>query len=453
VSRDQIADTLQALRSEWNLAPGNDVDDESLIARLVERGVLTSYQADQLRAGRTKLNLGPYVITDFIAAGGMGQVFKAVHKMMGRECAVKVLPRSLATEDRISNFTREIRTQAQLDHPHLVRAYDAGHDGKVHFLVTEYVPGTDLRRLVRSRGPLSMEWAASIISQAAMGIDYAHRRGLIHRDVKPGNILVTQDGITKVSDLGLSFSTNESDDDPRWNKIVGTPDYLSPEQIRAPREITTASDIYSLGCTLYYAVCGKVPFPGGSARDKARRHLEETPWHPRRFNAEISEEFVEVIGDMMEKDVDKRIQSAEEVVLRLEPWVGESSPLPAQQLVKSRWTAPPLPTGREPDVGRSGVISIDIEESDSRSQESPGQLSQATDAVVSARHDTMPGFPGRRRRPAPPFSIDDESEGWSRSMCVALALAIAIPLAMLGGAILTFFVLHWLNWDPSSLRR
>ena len=162
VSREQIADTLQALRSEWNLAPGNDVDDESLIARLVERGVLTSYQADQLRAGRTKLNLGPYVITDFIAAGGMGQVFKAVHKMMGRECAVKVLPRSLATEDRISNFTREIRTQAQLDHPHLVRAYDAGHDGKVHFLVTEYVPGFDLKRQVKDFGRLDEPRVASV---------------------------------------------------------------------------------------------------------------------------------------------------------------------------------------------------------------------------------------------------------------------------------------------------
>lgn len=453
VTREQIAEIAQVLRDEQALGPGIEVDDESLVTRLVDRGLLTAYQADQLQAGRTKLNLGPYVITDFIAAGGMGQVFKAMHKMMGRECAVKVLPRSLATEDRISNFTREIRTQAQLDHPHLVRAYDAGHDGKVHFLVTEYVPGTDLRRLVRSRGPLSMEWAASIISQAALGIDYAHRRGLIHRDVKPGNILVTPDGITKVSDLGLSFSTADSEDDPRMNKIVGTPDYLSPEQIRSPREITPASDIYSLGCTLYYAICGKVPFPGGTARDKARRHLEETPWHPRRFNQEISEEFVEVIGDMMEKDASKRIQSAEEVVFRLEPWVGESNPVPNQQVVKSRWTAPPLPTGRDPDISRSGVIPIDVEESDSRSQESPGQLSQATDALFSARHDTLAVYPGRRRRPAPPFSLDDDAEGWSKGMCVAMTLAIAIPLAMLFGSILTFFVLHWLSGDPSSPKR
>ncbi len=144
--------------------------DDQLAAKLVELDVLTSYQADQLKEGRTKLNLGPYIITDWIGQGGMGQVFKAVHEMMGRESAVKVLPLNKSTPQAIVNFTREIRTQAQLDHPNLVRAYDAGHDGNVYYLVTEYVPGMDLRRLIRTQGlPLSVQQAANIILQSGAG--------------------------------------------------------------------------------------------------------------------------------------------------------------------------------------------------------------------------------------------------------------------------------------------
>ena len=134
----------------------------------------------------------------------MGQVFRAQHTMMGRTVAIKVLPRYKSTPVAIASFTREIRAQAQMDHENLVRAFDAGHDGNVYFLVTECVPGTDLRKYVRLRGRLSMSEAATIISQAALGLGYAHSRGLIHRDVKPGNLLVTTTGQTKVSDLGLS---------------------------------------------------------------------------------------------------------------------------------------------------------------------------------------------------------------------------------------------------------
>ena len=188
----------------------------------------------QLREGQTKLQLGPYVITDWLGQGGMGQVFVAVHQMMERQVAIKVLPQSKSTNDAISNFKREIQTQAKLDHRNLVRAYDAGHDGNVYFLVTEYVPGTDLRRLVRSQGPLTVNQAASVIMQAAIGLDYAHRQGLIHRDVKPGNILVTPEGLVKVSDLGLSGFLHEGEDDPRAGKIVGTADYLAPEKITDP---------------------------------------------------------------------------------------------------------------------------------------------------------------------------------------------------------------------------
>ena len=201
-------------------------------------GRLNRWQAEQLRAGRTKFNLGPYQIIDSIGQGGMGQVFKAEHTVMGRVVAVKVLPRSRSTPEAIQNFSREIRAQAQLDHENLVRAYDAGHDGNVHFLVTEYVPGTDLRRLIRGQGLLPMNTAASIITQAARGLEHAHNRGLIHRDVKPGNLLVTPEGRCKVSDLGLAGYFQDSDQaDVYGGKVVGTADYWCPSKSPRPTSL------------------------------------------------------------------------------------------------------------------------------------------------------------------------------------------------------------------------
>ena len=255
-------------------------DEEVISATLVKSGVITEYQAQQLRAGRTKLNLGQYLVTEFIGQGGMGQVFKAVHDVMGRECAVKVLPLEKLTAETQDRFMREVKTQSGLDSPYIVRAFDAGTDGRVHYLVTEYVPGTDLRRLVKNNGPLSMDDAASIVSQAAMGLQHAHEYGIVHRDVKTRQHLGPRpDGHAKVTDIGLSvWSTS---DDPHVGKIVGTADYLAPEQVRDPHTVDGLSDIYSLGCTLYYAVTGKVPFPGGDTKSKMPSSTaSRTPWHP-----------------------------------------------------------------------------------------------------------------------------------------------------------------------------
>jgi serine/threonine protein kinase len=440
VSQEQIDQVVAEVHAEPDRLPTpvEELSDEELAAKLVESQVLTRYQADQLKAGRTKLNLGPYTITDWIGQGGMGQVFKAVHKMMGRHCAVKVLPRDKSTPEAIENFTREIRTQAQLDHANLVRAYDAGHDGNVHYLVTEYVPGTDLRQLVRRQGPLTMQQAANVIMQAAHGLEYAHQGGLIHRDVKPGNILVTPEGIAKVSDLGLSGFVHDAENDPRAGKIVGTADYLSPEQISNPNEITSVSDIYSLGCTLYYAVSGKVPFPGGTTRDKARRHCEETPWHPRRFNPEVSEEFVEIIADMMEKDPKARIQTAAEVAARLSPWATEAAPVPSEQLTKSPWMPPPLPTDADDELQDTYTGSDLYEDLDSRvGNGSSSQVSQTTARVGSSRQETR----RLRRVSPPPLPLHRRPAPSSSSSSVLLALAIAIPASMLIGAVLTLLLM------------
>src|SRR5436190_3945223 len=375
-----------------------ELDDSLLANRLVEMGILTPYQAAQIKAGRTKFSLGPYIVTDSIGKGGMGEVYKGVHQLMGRECAIKTLPLHKATPDAITNFMREVRTQAQLDHPNLVRAEFAGRDGKTHFLVVEYVPGVDLRRLVRRQGrPLTQQQAASIILQAARGLDYAHKRGLVHRDIKPGNILVTSQGIAKVSDLGLAGFIYEAENDPRAGKIVGTADYLAPEQIRSPGDVSHLIDIYSLGCTLYYAITGKVPFPGGTAKDKARRHCEDTPWHPRRFNAELSEEFVEVMADMMEKDPRARVQSAAEVVDRLEQWAGDTSSIASSTILRSPTSAAPPPAGVEDE--KENLPDTDGGETSASGEGSGSQMSQGTSPVASG--ETAP-MRGKSRAPIVP---------------------------------------------------
>ena len=327
LTAEQLDDARGRLHGIRDQLPPDDLSrDDRLATLLIESGMLNAWQVDQLKSGRTKFTLGPYRVIDSLGQGGMGQVFKAEHSLMGRIVAIKVLPLHKSTPDAVAYFTREMRAHAQLDHDNLVRAFDAGRDGNVYYLVTEFVPGTDLRRLVRRRGRLSMPEAASIIAQAARGLQFAHDKGMIHRDVKPANILVTPDGRAKVSDVGLaSFLDVENESDPRAGRIVGTADYLSPEHVRAPYQVSAASDIYSLGCTLFYAVTGKVPFAGGTTPQKARRHCEESPPQASSIDGRISAEFCEVIARMLEKDPAKRISSGAQVAEALAPWL---DPLP-----------------------------------------------------------------------------------------------------------------------------
>jgi serine/threonine protein kinase len=341
--------------------PNAPPSDKQLADRLVETGQLNAWQAKQLLDGRTKFNLGPNVIVDSIGQGGMGQVFKARRGKEGLIVAVKVLPRDKSTPEAIDNFAREIKALASLHHPRLVAALDAGEDGNVHYLVTEYVPGMDLRKLVRNEGPLSMAAAASILSQVAEGLEYAHSKGIVHRDVKPGNVLVSPEGEAKLSDLGLAGRLEGAEEnDPRHGKIVGTADYLSPDHVRDPWKPAPAWDIYSLGCTLYYAVTGKVPFPGGTTADKARAHCELRPLDPRRLNPRLSAEFVEVLADMMAKEPAQRISSAREVIARLKPFLADHAS--ADEAVQTA-VGNPLPGGAK--AASREIASADPEEEES----------------------------------------------------------------------------------------
>ena len=420
ITASDLREAETVIRSEMAKrgSPAGEVSGDQLAQQLVAMGRINRWQAAQLKVGRTRFTLGPYRITDSIGQGGMGQVFKAEHTLMGRVVAIKVLPRNKSTPLAIASFTHEIRAQAQLDHENLVRAFDAGHDGNVHFLVTEFVPGTDLRKFVRSRSRLTMQEAATIISQAASGLAHAHSRGLIHRDIKPGNLLVTPEGLTKVSDLGLAgFLESNLGEDPRAGKIIGTADYLSPEHIRSPLNVLPASDVYSLGCTLYYAVTGKVPFPGGSTREKARRHCEDIPLNPKRFNPELSDEFVDVLAAMMEKDPAKRIPTAEEVMDRLAPWAGES--VDATVAISSS-SSPPHGLS-DPSLPRPPQLRDTL----------PGLFDDETSPRTSDKHaESMEWLVGTRG----PMVIDPElavPAFWIAALCVPTFLAAAILLVSL----------------------
>ncbi|MCE9630283.1 MAG: serine/threonine protein kinase [Planctomycetia bacterium] len=326
--------------------------DRAVSERLVSQGLLTPFQAREMLAGRRRFRLGQYTVLDEIGKGGMGQVFRAEHAMMGREVAVKVLPRAKSTPESEAAFRREMRMLGRLDHENLVRAYDAGYDAMVSYLVTELVPGMDLKQHVQTHGPLGEAAAASVIAQAARGLAHAHDQGLVHRDVKPGNLLVMQDGRVKVLDLGLAGSQLE-EESSRIGRIVGTMDYIAPEQIRMPDDVGPSADIYALGCTAYYAVTGRVPFPGGSRKEKMHRHLTETPDSVRLLAPHLSDAFCKVIEDMMVKSSAGRIGSAAEVVERLRPWLPEgqgafSKGVPALDSTAARSRdairPPPLPT-------------------------------------------------------------------------------------------------------------
>ncbi len=320
VDEAQLRTVEDATATQLDRATARPADwDQAVADRMVQDKLLTPFQAREILAGRRRFRLGQYTVLDEVARGGMGQVFRAEHAMMGREVAIKVLPRAKSTPESEAAFRREMRMLGRLDHENLVRAFDAGYDAMVYYLVTELVPGLDLKRHVQKGGPLDERAAASVISQAARGLSHAHDQGLVHRDVKPGNLLMMPDGRVKVLDLGLAGSQIE-EESSRLGRVVGTMDYIAPEQIRTPDDVGPSADVYALGCTLYYLVSGQVPFSGGTRREKMQRHLYEVPTPIRQLVPTLSAGFCRVLESMMIKDPAERIRSAGEVVERLRPW-------------------------------------------------------------------------------------------------------------------------------------
>lgn len=429
LTEDQISSAWEKIEesSPAERVVFEEVTDQQLGDELVDLGYLNRWQAEQLRHGRTKFTLGPYNILDAIGHGGMGYVFKGEHILLGRMEAIKVLPKNMTDAVSIANFRREIRAQASLDHPNLVRLTYADIDGDTYFLVTEFVPGGDLRRLVRFHGPLSEQQAALIIYQAALALDHAHQQGLIHRDVKPGNLLITPEGRTKLTDLGLAyFACEESEKSNKKPKhIVGTADFLAPEVVVSPGEVRPISDIYSLGCTLYYALTGKVPFPGGDTADKLRRHLDVDPIPPEKFNASLSQEMLAAISKMMQKRPEDRVQTAQDAVDLLAPWIenatedtwtqiGKLTELPADERFKNAPLAETLPAVDGPE-------------------ETEGPEKDTTDRFSSSQTTAIPP---KKKTPTsqPPVVEEQDFTGTTKAL---IALAVVLSVVAIGVVVMS----------------
>ncbi len=312
---------------------GDAPTSSELVRRLVERDFLTRWQGEMLLQGKKAFFLGKYRLLDCIGTGGMGAVFKALHGDMRRAVAIKIMSAEVVKDRRaVARFRKEIQAVAALDDPHIVAAYDAGSAGGVHYLVMEFVDGHDLGHLVKQTGPLPVEWSCECIRQAAEGLQYAHEQGMVHRDIKPTNLLVAQDAETgrplvKILDLGLARFVRESvaGDAPGSGKaggdgsltqlgqFLGTPDYIAPEQARDTRSADHRSDIFSLGCTLFRMLTGQLPFRGESILEKLEARETTDAVRARSLRSEISPELDAVVARMLARDPHLRYQTPREV--------------------------------------------------------------------------------------------------------------------------------------------
>ena len=309
-------------------------DGESLARDMIKSSHLTKYQAEQILGGKGKnLCMGQYVLLEKLGAGGMGQVYKAYHPGMERVVAVKmILANSRADAEAIKRFQREVKAAAKLAHPNIITVYDAGNANGRHFMVMELVKGQDLSEIINQKGKFSIRDAVDYITQAAKGLKFAHSNGVIHRDIKPGNLILDSEGILKIVDMGLAKINSKENDETvsalTGNAaIMGTVDFMSPEQSLSTRDVDARADIYSLGATLYYLLTGNVMYPSNKAMAKLMAHRKSLIPSLRVSRPDVSENLEAVYVKMVAKQAEDRYQNMSELISKLESIANQPAPI------------------------------------------------------------------------------------------------------------------------------
>ncbi len=314
---------VEAIRTRHD---GSLPDPVNVCKELEDAGIVTRWQCEKLLQGKYKgFFLGNHKLLGHLGSGGMSSVYLAEHMVMKHKRAIKVLPKSkLGNNSYLERFQREAKAIASLNHPNIVRAFDIDNEKDTHYLVMEYVDGADMQTLVRKHGPLPFAVAADYIAQSARGLHHAHEAGLIHRDVKPANILINKKGVVKVLDLGLALFSEETDPSLTMeynDKVLGTADYLPPEQAINSHKIDSRADMYGLGCTLYFLLTGHAPFPEGSIPSRIIRHQNSMPPDIRKDRPDCPGELDGVCVKMMQKDPRFRYANCLQVAEILEAWL------------------------------------------------------------------------------------------------------------------------------------
>jgi serine/threonine protein kinase len=321
LKREQLQEALRGVPHERR------EEAQALAEHLVRTGKLTRFQASKLLRGVSQgMLIGPFRLLAPIGKGGMGTVFLVRDERSEQLVALKILPPKLARKEErmLARFRREMQMSQRVAHPHLAWTYDVGEFRGVHYIAMEYIPGQTLSRLVAEQGPLELPRAARLMAEAASALEHAHNQGLVHRDLKPSNILVTPNDHAKVLDLGLALVCGEQVTDAAvvggQGYIVGTMDYIAPEQTIDAAKVDRRSDLYSLGCTLYFSLSGQPPFPGGSSREKVLRHRNEEPVPLGDLVPGLPEGFRDLVARLMAKDPARRPASAAEAEAELRSW-------------------------------------------------------------------------------------------------------------------------------------
>jgi serine/threonine-protein kinase len=316
---------LEQAVAPWADAAAGPVPD-ALVQSLLDAELLTQWQVDQLRKGKHKgFMLGKYKLLRLLGAGGMSSVYLAEHTALRNKVAIKVLPvKRVEQSSYLERFEREARASARLNHPNIARAFDLDTSGSIHFIVMEYVEGIDLHAKVKDEGPLDIRDAVDYIRQAALGLHHAHEEGLVHRDIKPANLILDKRGTVKILDLGLALASDDEEASltrAHDEKVLGTADFLAPEQARDSHKADRRSDIYSLGCTLCYLLTKEAPYAKGTLAERIRAHMNEPPPNLLERRGDVPPAIAEIYFRMLEKHLDARQQMAQEIADSLGAWL------------------------------------------------------------------------------------------------------------------------------------
>lgn len=378
------------------------------LARVFEKeGLLTSWHTEKLLAGKYKgFFLGKYKLLGHIGTGGMSSVYLAQHIRLGDRRAIKVLPKSRVRDATyLARFQLEAKAIASLNHPNIVLAHDIDNEGDVHYIVMEYVDGIDLQQLVKRDGPLDFSNAAEVIGQAARGLEHAHQEGVVHRDVKPANLLIDSTGTVRLLDMGLALVAAEDEESltvANNENVLGTADYLAPEQALNSHQVDHRADIYGLGCTLYFLLTGQPPFSDGTLAQRIAKHQTEMPQAIRKLRGDCPGELDGIAVKMIQKDPRYRYQSAGDVADALEKFAAAVPK--GSKLLRG--------LGARPETLESGSsISFD---SDLKKSSAPAEVPSSADLLSDARKDLLseglsPSDSGRMINVKTRVSLDEGS--------------------------------------------